>query len=92
MAEASEPRVSVLSVRLEQRTYPAYDPFHGTNAPMLWRQVTITLPEGAAVFEQTDYGHPGRLNPWEHRGLPPALLSKATRLMAVAEAVGELMA
>ena len=91
MAEASQAAVSTLSMRLEQRIYPPYDPFHGTNAAMLWRRLTITTPEGAAVFEQTDYGHPGRLNPWEHRGLPASLQPRAAQLMAVAEAAGALM-
>jgi hypothetical protein len=82
---------TVLSVGLEQRTYPPYDAFHGTNAPMLWRRVTITTPVGVAVFEQTDYGHPGRLNPWEPRGIPAPLVGKTERLRALAEAAAAVL-
>jgi hypothetical protein len=89
--EAS-PAISIASVRAEQRSYAAYDAFHGTNSPMLWRQVTITTPTGIAVFEQTDYGHPGRLNPWQHRGIPVSLQARADELEAVADRVAALLA
>jgi hypothetical protein len=79
-------------VRVEQRSYPPYDPFHGTNSGMLWRQVTITTPAGTAIFEQTDYGHPGRLNPWQHRGIPVPLQSRAAELESVADRVAALLA
>jgi hypothetical protein len=89
MTTASPP--TVLSISVEQRTYPPYDPFHGTNAAMLWRRVTITTPEGVAVFEQTDYGHPGRLNPWEPRGVAVALAPKTDRLRALAAAAAAVL-
>jgi hypothetical protein len=91
MAQPEAATTAIVSVRLEQRTYPPYDPYHGTNWPMLWREVTITTPEGSAVFEQTDYGHPGRMNPWEPRGVPVPLLAKTAQLQAVAEALGRLL-
>src|SRR3990172_3862689 len=56
-----------VSVRCEHPTYPPYDAFHGTPSPMLWRRVVIETTRGSATFAQTDYGHPGRLNPWEPR-------------------------
>jgi hypothetical protein len=84
--------VTVLKLACEQRTYPAYDPFHATNAPMLWRRLSIETPGGTAVFEQTDYGHPGRLNAWEPRGVAPALLPRLSQLQALAESVTATLA
>lgn len=81
----------VISVRCEERVFPPYDDFHGTPSPMLWRKVTIETPQGSASFEETDYGHPGRLNTWEPRGIAGPLLPKLSRLRAVAEAVGGLL-
>jgi hypothetical protein len=77
---------TVLSLQREERTYPPYDPFHGTNAPMLWRSVVITTSRGTARLEQTDYGHPGKLNDWTFRGVDPALQPKLKELVALAEA------
>jgi hypothetical protein len=90
MSEAFEPRV--VSVRCEQRVYPPYDALHGTPNAMLWRSITIETPRGKATFEQTDYGHPGRLNPWEPRGIDQALLPHLRQLATVAEAVADLQA
>lgn len=77
----------VVSARCEQRTYPPYDALHGTPNAMLWRKVTIETPRGSAAFEQTDYGHPGRLNAWEPRGVASGLTAKLSQLQAVAEAL-----
>ena len=82
---------TVLQVACEQRTYPPYDAFHGTPSPMLWRRVTISTPRGDAAFEQTDYGHPGRLNPWEPRGIATPLLPQLARLYDTVDAVAALM-
>ena len=81
----------ILRVQCEQRTYPPYDAFHGTPNPMLWRRVTIEIAAGNAAFEQTDYGHPGRLNAWEPRGIATPLVPKLAQLRAVAEAAGALL-
>ena len=88
MSERVEPRI--VSVRCEQKVYPPYDALHGTPHAMLWRLVTIETPQGKATFEQTDYGHPGRLNPWEPRGVASPLTPQLAQLIAVAEAVGAL--
>jgi hypothetical protein len=85
MSEASD--MKIVNVTCEQRTYPPYDGFHGTPNAMLWRRVTIETPAGKAAFEQTDYGHPGRLNGWEPRGVASTLTPKLSELMNVAEAV-----
>ncbi len=83
---------TVVNVTCEQKVYPPYDALHGTPHAMLWRKVTIETPQGKATFEQTDYGHPGRLNPPEQRGVAAALTPKLAQLAAVAEAVGALQA
>jgi hypothetical protein len=53
---------------------------------MFWRRVTITTSRGTAHLEQTDYGHPGRLNEWTFRGIDAALQSKSKELVALADA------
>ena len=81
---------STVTASMEQRVYPPYADFHGTPHAMLWRKVTIATPKGSAAFEQTDYGHPGRLNAWEPRGVASSLTSRLGELQAVAEALGAL--
>jgi hypothetical protein len=81
---------STITASMEQRVYPPYDALHGTPHAMLWRKVTITTPHGTAAFEQTDYGHPGKLNPWEPRGVASPLAPRLSELRAVAEALGAL--
>ena len=81
---------STVSASMEQRVYPPYADFHGTPHAMLWRKVTITTPRGTAAFEQTDYGHPGKLNAWEPRGIASPLAPRLAELRAVAEAMGAL--
>ena len=91
MTSESLASTSVVRVRGEQRTYPPYDALHGTPNTMLWRRVTIETAKGDAVFEQTDYGHPGRLNPWESRGIASPLLPKLAELRALVEAAAALL-
>ena len=79
-----------INAGLEQRVFPPHDGFHGTPHAMLWRRVTLTTPQGTAAFEQTDYGHPGRLNPWEPRGVASPLTPRLAELRGVAEALGAL--
>ena len=86
----SEGSTSTVSVTCEQRVYPPYDALHGTPHAMLLRRVTITTPQGKAVFEQTDYGHPGRLNPWEPRGVAAGLIPRLAELTALADTVAML--
>lgn len=80
-----------LQIECEQRVYPPYDALHGTPHAMLWRQLTIETPQGRATFEQTDYGHPGKLNPWEQRGIAGPLQAKLGELRGVADAVSKLL-
>jgi hypothetical protein len=87
----ARPAAPAARVSVEERRFPAHDPFHGTPDSMLWRRVTIETDRGTAAFEQTDYGHPGRLNPWEPRGIAPGLLPQLSRLQAIAEAIGAFL-
>ena len=82
---------TVLQVRCEQRTYPPYDDLHGTPHAMLQRLMRIETTRGSATFEQTDYGHPGKLNPWDPRGIDSPLQPKTAQLKALAEAAGALL-
>jgi hypothetical protein len=87
---ANETKLLALSV-IEER-YPPNDPAHGTPHPMVRRLLTIQLPKGSARFEQTDYGHPGRFNPWDPRGIDTLLQSRADELKALCEALTPLLA
>jgi hypothetical protein len=86
-----EAATKVVRAECEQRSYPPYDPFHGTPDTMLWRRVTLETGQGQAAFEQTDYGHPGRLNPWQPRGIDTPLMPRLAELQAVAEALAALL-
>ena len=77
---------TALNLRCDQRVFPPFDASHGTPHPMLWRKVTITTQQGAAVFEQTDYGHPGRLNVWVSRGIDQPLLPRLEQLRGLVDA------
>jgi hypothetical protein len=90
MSETPGQGAKYVSARCEQRLYPPYHALHGTPHEMLWRRVTIQTPRGDAAFEQTDYGHPGRLNPWETRGVASTLLPRLTELRTLAESLGAL--
>lgn len=83
--------VNVIAVRCEQAVYPPHDAFHGTPHAMLWRRVSIETSQGTAAFEQTDYGHPGKLNPWQPRGIAPSLVPKLAQLQTLAEDVAALL-
>lgn len=81
----------LVSLRLEEQRFPRYDDAHGTPDPMVRRTLAITLPRGSARFEQTDYGHPGRWNAWEPRGIDAALQPRTADLKALCEAVSQLL-
>jgi len=87
-----EPTItSIAGIAVTEQHYPRYDAAHGTPDPMVRRLLTITLPGGAARFEQTDYGHPGRFNPPELRGIDPALQPRTPELLALCTAVARLL-
>lgn len=70
---------------------PRYDASHGTPDPMVRRLAVLRTPKGEATLEQTDYGHPGRFNAWEPRGIPSALQPRTEELRVLCEAVGKLL-
>jgi len=78
-------------IRFHEETLPPYDPAHGTPHAMVRRVLEFELPQGKARWEQTDYGHPGRFNPWDPRGIDTKLQPKTAQLRAVAEAIGALV-
>ncbi len=80
-----------LLISVTEEQYPRYDPAYGTPDPMIRRLLTLTLARGVARFEQTDYGHPGRFNPWEPRGIDTALLARTIELRAVCDAIAPLL-
>ncbi len=77
----------VLELRVEEQHFPRYDDTHGTPDPMVRRTLTIRLSNGTARFEQTDYGHPGRWNAWDPRGIDTTLQAQTASLLAVCEAL-----
>jgi hypothetical protein len=83
--------VTALEVSVSEARYAPYAPEHGTPDPMVKRTVTMRTPKGTARFEQTDYGHPGRWNAWEPRGVDPALQPKTPQLIAACEALATLL-
>ncbi len=87
MSEAS----AVVDISVTEERLPPYDPSHGTPDAMVRRVATIRLGAGGARFEQTDYGHPGRLNPWEPRSIDAALQPRTEPLRAVCDALGRVL-
>ncbi len=78
-------------IHFREETLPPHDPSHGTPNTMVRRLLEFELPLGKARLEQTDYGHPGRFNPWDQRGVDPKLQPKTSQLRAVAEAIEALL-
>ena len=88
----SETATTAIEISVTQEHYPPYDAAHGTPDPMVRRLLALKLPKGAARFEQTDYGHPGRFNAWEPRGIDTALQPRTNDLRAVCDAITPLLA
>ena len=80
-----------IAIRLSEQVLPPHDPLHGTADQVVRRLATIDLPDGHASWEQTDYGHPGRFNTWEPRGISVSLQPRFRQLLAAEEAVGVLL-
>ena len=87
MAEST----TVALIRLREERAPARDPSHGTPDAMVRRVLEFELPQGTTEFEQTDYGHPGRFNPWEPRRIDAKLQPRTVELQALAEAITALV-
>ena len=84
-------QTTALQVSVTQETFPAGHPSHGTPDPMLKRVFKFSLPEGEAQVDQTDYGHPGKLNPCYPQVIPTRLAPKTPQILAAAEALARLL-
>ncbi len=80
-----------LTITVTEEHLPRYDALHGTPDPMVRRLAVLHTPKGDATFEQTDYGHPGRFNAWEPRGIPSALQPRTEELRALCDGLGRLL-
>ncbi|MEX0786461.1 MAG: hypothetical protein WD939_07490 [Dehalococcoidia bacterium] len=79
------------SVRYREEHLPPHDASHGTPHAMIRRSLEFELPGGSALLEQTDYGHPGRWNPWEPRQVAANVQPRTALLLAAAEAISSLV-
>jgi hypothetical protein len=82
---------AVIRIELTEERYGRYDPAHGTPDPMVRRLLTLHTPRGEARFEQTDYGHSGRFNPWDPRGVDTRLQPHTALLRDLCDRVGSLL-
>jgi hypothetical protein len=78
-------------IRVREEKLPPHDPSHATPHWMIRRRLEFEFPHGKARLEQTDYGHPGRFNPWDTRGIDPKLQPKEAQLRAAAVAIEALL-
>lgn len=81
-----------ITVRMSEETFPPHHDRHGTASTVVIRSLAFELPEGQALWEQSDYGHPGRFNEWEPRGIPARLQPRTADLKRAAEGLGALLA
>ena len=88
---APDAPATVIGVGVTQNTFPPHDHSHGTPHTMVMRVFTMQLPQGTAVVDQTDYGHPGKFNPCHARSIPGALQPKTPQILAAAEALARLL-
>ena len=82
---------SVIEISVVEEHFPPYDPTHATPDPMIRRTLRLRTSKGSARFEQTDYGHAGRLNPWEPRGIDAPLQQRIHELQAMCDALTALL-
>ena len=85
------PAEARIEITVTEEQFPRYDPAHGTPDPMVRRVATLHLPTGTATFEQTDYGHPGKFNPWDPRGIDAKLQQRTEEMHAVCAALSPLL-
>jgi hypothetical protein len=80
-----------LQISISQEIFPAGHGSHGTPDPMLKRVFRFSFPEGEAQVDQTDYGHPGRMNPCYPQVIPSRLQPKTPKILAAAQALADLL-
>lgn len=84
-------QATALSVSISQEVLPAGHGSHGTPDPVLKRVFRFGFPQGEAQVDQTDYGHPGRMNPCYPQRISSALQPKTNLIVAAAEALTLLL-
>ncbi len=82
---------TALEISITQEVLPAGHGSHGTPDPVLKRIIRFRFPEGEAQVDQTDYGHPGRMNPCYPQQIPPRLQPRTSQILAAAEALAKLV-
>jgi len=91
MAVGTNEALGSLSVSITQTILPAGDGSHGTPDPVLKRVFIFTFPNAEAEVTQTDYGHPGRMNPCWPQRIPGPVQLKTNQILAAAEALAVLL-
>jgi len=82
----------ILTIGVIEERYGRYDAAHGTPDPMVRRVLTFRAGDAEARFEQTDYGHPGRFNAWEPRGIDARLQPRTEELRDLCARISALTA
>jgi hypothetical protein len=83
--------INLLKVNITEENYPAGHGSHGTPDPMKKRIFRFDFREGEAQVDQTDYGHPGRMNPCYPQVIPTKVQAKTPLILAAAEALAKLL-
>ena len=90
MAAASQ--LGSLEVKINQVILPAGDASHGTPDPVLKRTFLFEFSDKTqAQVDQTDYGHPGKMNPCYPQVIPMKLAPKTQAILAAAEALAAVL-
>ncbi len=88
---AASTQQPALDVKITQIVLPAGDGSHGTPDAVLKRTFLFNFAEGQAQVDQTDYGHPGKMNPCYPQVIPTRLQSKTQLIVAAAEGLAKLL-
>jgi hypothetical protein len=84
-------QLASLDVKISQVILPAGDGSHGTPDPVLKRTFMFSFSDGEAQVDQTDYGHPGKMNPCYPQVIPMRMAAKTQQILAAAEALAVLL-
>ncbi|MPZ16012.1 MAG: hypothetical protein GEU73_16585 [Chloroflexi bacterium] len=84
-------QVTRIRVTVTEELLPRGHESHGTPDPVRKRIFLFGFPDGDAEIHQTDYGHPGRMNPCYPQKVPPRLQPRTPQILAAAEALARLM-
>jgi hypothetical protein len=84
-------QLASLDVKISQVILPSGDASHGTPDPVLKRTFIFDFADGQAQVDQTDYGHPGKMNPCYPQVIPMRMAAKTQQILAAAEALAALL-